>query len=117
VASALTLRQLARCADSSGDKQAAIGYHATLRAKAVGIIDPTHVALLRADLHHARRLLKATDIHGAARSLVPLLDRRPLAHGLPALEDGHPLLAAAQRLAEEIGIPSAELSDHDWLDD
>jgi hypothetical protein len=117
VAAARTLRALARCADSAGDKAAAVGYYADLRGGADGVLDPTHVVLLRADLDQARRLLAAADIGGAGRLVAALLDRRILAHGRPALEDGHPLLAAARRLAQDIGMPVADVADHDWGDE
>jgi hypothetical protein len=114
VASAVTLRQLARCADSAGDTAAAVRYHTELRVAADGALEPAHVVLLSADLDQARRLLGTADIDGAGRLVAALLDRRPLPHGRPALEDGHPLLTAARRLAEEIGLPPADPMDHDW---
>ena len=117
VASARTLRRLAVCADSSSDRTGAARRHAELHAAADGSLDPTHPVLLRADLDHARRQLDAGDIDGAGRLVATLLDRRTLAHGRPALEDGYPLLAEARRLAEDIGVPVAETMDHDWGDE
>ncbi len=117
VPAALTLRQLARCADTMGDRAAATEYYERLRDAAQGVLDPTHVVLLRADLDQARRLLAASDIGGAGRLVASLLDRGPLVHGRPALEDGHPLLAQARRLAQDIGIPAAEPVDAGWGDE
>jgi tetratricopeptide (TPR) repeat protein len=114
VDAALTSGCLARCADAIGDKAAAVEHYTRLRTAAQGVLDPTHVVLLRADLDQARRLLTAADIDGAGRLVTVLLDRTPLAHGRPALEDGHPLYAQARRLAQDIGIPAAEPADYDW---
>jgi hypothetical protein len=113
VGGASTLRELARCADELGHHAEAIGYYERLRAAADGVLDPTHVVLLRADLDQARRLLAASDIAGAGRLVSGLLDRRPLAHGRPALEDAHPTAAAARRLAEAIGEPVSGSGDQD----
>lgn len=114
VASATTLRRLARCADATGDFTAASGFHDALRAGAESAIDPTHVEMLRADLDQARRLQAAGDIDGAGRWLARLLDRRPLAHGRPAVQEGHPLLAAARRLADRIGYREVAAAHDDW---
>jgi hypothetical protein len=40
----------------------------------------------------------------AAQLLAPVLERRPLAHGRPALGEGHWLLKAARQLATRAGL-------------
>ncbi|MFC6082587.1 hypothetical protein [Sphaerisporangium aureirubrum] len=67
-------------------------------------LDPSHPVLLRIAYEEARRR-GAHDPAAAESLLAPLLCRRPLAHGRPALGDGHPLHQAARQLADEFALP------------
>lgn len=99
-----TLRALARCADDLGDQEAASAHYRTMRDLAGSAADDPRPWMLRADLDQARRLVASSDLAAAAPLLRGLLNRRLYEHGRPALQEGHPVLAAARALAERIGL-------------
>lgn len=102
-----TLRALARCADGLGDPEAASEHYQTMRRLAGPDADDPRPWMLRADLDQARRLVGSSDLAAAAPLLRGLLNRRLYEHGRPALQEGHPVLAAARALAERIGLNAA----------
>ncbi|MFC4588602.1 hypothetical protein [Sphaerisporangium corydalis] len=67
-------------------------------------LDPTHLVLLQYAYDEAARA-GSRDPGPAGELLAPLLCRTSLAHGRPALGDGHPLHARARALADQIGLP------------
>ncbi|WP_061289368.1 tetratricopeptide repeat protein [Herbidospora cretacea] len=70
-------------------------------------LDPTHPTVLGARLGLALQRVRSDRAAEVGDLLAPLLDRRVLAHGKPALGDGHPLLAEAMSLAARAGTPPA----------
>ncbi|GII78811.1 hypothetical protein Sru01_37930 [Sphaerisporangium rufum] len=97
---ARTLLLAARCAEARGDGAAA----EAARAALAGVeLDPRHPLLLAARYDQAARCFAAGRPEGLDGLLDPLLDRTPLAHGRPALGDGHPLLLKALALADRSG--------------
>ena len=80
-------------------------------------VEDRHPLLLEARYDEAVREVGAGHLHSAAGLLAPLLDRAPLAHGLPPLGEGHPALTAARRLAGRIGVPvPAGSAEPPWND-
>ncbi len=70
-------------------------------------LDATHPTVLGARLGLALQRVRSDRAAEVGDLLAPLLDRRVLAHGKPALGDGHPLLAEAMALAARAGTPPA----------
>lgn len=113
---ARTLLLLARCADQLDSPKAARDCYQPGRELAGRGVDPWHQVLLTARYDQALRWVSAGDLERASALLQPLLDRRRLAHGRPALGDQHPLVADAHELAARIGmsqLPSTR-HDHAW---
>jgi hypothetical protein len=99
-----TLVLLARAAAGAGDRELAERcFRAVIQLADAGV-DAAHPVILTARYDEGNRRLEAGDASQAAELLGPVISRAPLAHGRPALEDGHPLLASAQALAERLGI-------------
>ncbi|MEV7008569.1 hypothetical protein [Streptosporangium sp. NPDC051022] len=80
---------------------------AALPGTAEAGLDDRHPVVLAGRMESALLLLEAGRIDEVHRELAPLLDREPLAHGRPALGDGHPLLAEARALADRLGTRQA----------
>ncbi|GAA1507886.1 tetratricopeptide repeat protein [Sphaerisporangium rubeum] len=78
-------------------------------------LDPAHPVLLRVAYEEARRR-GAHDPAAAAELLAPLMCRRPLAHGRPAIGDGHPLHLAARDLADQFALPGPAEPGPAWDD-
>ncbi|MEV6982047.1 hypothetical protein AB0M95_12410 [Sphaerisporangium sp. NPDC051017] len=91
----------ARCEDARGDDKAAARHRAALAG--VKGLDPAHPLLLEGRYDEAARRFETGRFDGLDELLAPLLDRTPLAHGRPALGDGHPLLLKAVALADRSG--------------
>ncbi|WP_147268935.1 hypothetical protein [Sphaerisporangium album] len=91
----------ARCEDARGDDKAAARHRAALAG--VKGLDPNHPLLLEGRYDEAARRFQTGRFDGLDELLAPLLDRTPLAHGRPALGDGHPLLLKAVALADRSG--------------
>ncbi|MBB5631681.1 hypothetical protein [Sphaerisporangium krabiense] len=100
---ARTLLLTARCEDARGDDKAASRHRATLANLASAGLDPRHPLLLEGRYDEAARRFETGRFDGLDELLAPLLDREPLAHGRPALGDGHPLLLKAVALADRSG--------------
>ncbi|MET8159696.1 tetratricopeptide repeat protein [Sphaerisporangium sp. NPDC005289] len=100
---ARTLLLAARCEDARGDDAAAGRHRAALAALAGGGLDPSHPLLLEGRYDEAVRRFETGRFEGLDALLAPLLDRTPLAHGRPALGEGHPLLLKAMVLADRSG--------------
>jgi hypothetical protein len=113
-AAAGTLLWLARCADARRDGARAAQFTAALRAIPETGLDRAHPVRLAAELDHARRLLTTGAIDATGEILAGILDPRLLGHRRPALEQGHPLLRAAQLLAGQIGLLALETVDAGW---
>jgi len=99
-----TLVLLARATARMGDARRAAECYRAVTALAATGIDPSHPVILTARCDEAGRCAGTGETGQAARLLAPVLDRTPLAHGRPALGEGHPLLARARALAERLGI-------------
>ena len=106
-ATAETLLWLARTTEAAGDRAGAAAFFADLAAAADTTLEATHPLLLEAGLDHAVRLVSEGEFGAAARLVEPVLDDRPLPHGRPAVELGHPLRARAARLAQTLGLRPA----------
>jgi hypothetical protein len=74
-------------------------------------LDRTHPLVLTARYEEAECMAAAPEQHTA---LAPVLDRRPLEHGRPALGDGHPLLLAARDLATRTRLQQPGDEDLPW---
>ncbi len=99
-----TLVLLARAATRAGDAQLATeSFRSVTELPAAGV-DPCHPVILTAHCDEAERRAAAGDTKQAADLLAPVLDRRLLAHGRPALGEAHPLLTRARALAGRLGI-------------
>jgi hypothetical protein len=99
-----TLVLLARAATRGGDAQLATeSFRSVTELPATGV-DPCHPVILTAHCDEAERRAASGDTKHAADLLAPVLDRRLLAHGRPALGEAHPLLTRARALAERLGI-------------
>ncbi len=99
-----TLILLARAAGRSGDAQRATeSFRSVTELPAAGV-DPCHPVTLTAHCDEAERRAAAGDTKHAADLLAPVVDRRLLAHGRPALGEAHPLLTRARALAGRLGI-------------
>ena len=111
-----TLVLAGRVHDALGDRAAAHRrYGDAVRLAAE--VDDRHPLLLEARYDQAVREVDEGHMHAAAGLLAPLLDRTPLAHGLPPLGEGHPVLTAARRLAGRIGVPvPAGSAEPPWSD-
>ncbi|MEO3812668.1 hypothetical protein ABGB17_27010 [Sphaerisporangium sp. B11E5] len=102
--------------DSGGDLPEAPGGAAQGAAELVRLgLDPAHPVLLRVAYEEASRR-GAHDPAAAEGLLAPLLCRRPLAHGRPAVGDGHPLHLAARELADQFALPRPAESGPAWDD-
>jgi len=110
---ARTLLLLARCANQLDSPTAARDCYQPIRELAGRGVDPWHQVLLTARYDQALRWVNAGDLERASALLQPLLDRKRLAHGRPALGDQHPLLADARELAARIGMPQLPGTRHD----
>jgi hypothetical protein len=100
-----TLVLLARAATRAGDAQHATESFRSVTGLPAAGVDPCHPVILTAHCDEAERRAAAGDTKHAANLLVPVLDRRLLAHGRPALGEAHPLLTRARALAGRLGIP------------
>lgn len=100
---ARTLLLAARCEDLRGDDGAARRHRAALAGLRPAGLDAEHPLLLELRYDQAARLFESGRFDGLDDLLAPLLDRTPLAHGRPALGDGHPLLLDAVTLADRSG--------------
>ena len=112
-ATAATLRDLARCADADRAVDLARDHYESLHREVGTVLDPAHAAVSSARLDQARRLYAAGDLTGAGHLVSALVDRSPLGHGRPVLQEGHPVLGAARDLAAQMGL-AAQTSDDDW---
>jgi tetratricopeptide (TPR) repeat protein len=99
-----TLVLLGRAATRTGDARRAAECFRSVTGLADAGIDPCHPVILTARCDEAERCAAAGDARRAARLLGPVLDRTPLAHGRPALGEGHPLLSRARTLAGRLGV-------------
>lgn len=107
----------ARTACALEREEAAEAASAALLAMGEESLDPSHPLVLAGRLDLALRRMDAGRVEEVAPLLMPLLDRRPLAHGRPALGDGHPLLAEARSVATRVGEPhSSTPEDRLWED-
>jgi tetratricopeptide (TPR) repeat protein len=105
-----------RVHDALGNRAEAHRRHGDAVRLAVEV-DDRHPLLLEARYDEAVREVDEGRLHAAAGLLAPLLDRTPLAHGLPPLGEGHPVLTAARRLAGRIGVPMpAGSAEPPWSD-
>ncbi|WP_030453426.1 hypothetical protein [Herbidospora cretacea] len=102
-----TLLLRARVAAALGREQAAEEACQAVLALAGGRLDATHPTVLGARLGLALQRVRSDRAAEVGDLLAPLLDRRALTHGKPALGDGHPLLAEAMALAARAGAPPA----------
>ncbi|GAA3738134.1 hypothetical protein [Salinactinospora qingdaonensis] len=110
---AATLVVAARCADALGERADALEMlHSAHGVTEFGVA-AFHPVLLEARYHEARL---CEDRARVAALLAPLLDRKPLAHGYPALGEGHRLLRDAQVLADERGLSRRADDDVAWQD-
>ncbi|GGK89611.1 hypothetical protein Sme01_49970 [Sphaerisporangium melleum] len=100
---ARTLLLTARCEEARGDAAAARRHREALAGLTHAGVDPLHPLLLEGRFDEAARRFHAGSFEGLEELLAPLLDRTPLAHGRPALGDGHPLLLKAVVLADRSG--------------
>lgn len=100
---ARTLLLAARCEDARGDGKAAARHRTALAELTACGLDPGHPLLLEGLYDEAARRFETGRFDGLDDLLAPLLDREPLAHGRPALGDGHPLLLKAAALADRSG--------------
>ncbi|MFC4536533.1 hypothetical protein [Sphaerisporangium dianthi] len=100
---ARTLLLAARCEDARGDAAAALRHRAALAALTRDGLDPAHPLLLEGRYDEALRRFETGSFEGLDDLLAPLMDRAPLAHGRPALGEGHPLLLKAVALADRSG--------------
>ncbi|WP_194911419.1 hypothetical protein [Catenulispora rubra] len=112
-ATAATLRDLARCADADRAVDLARSHYETLHREVGTALDPAHATVSSAQLDQARRLYAAGDLTGAGELVSVLVDRSPLGHGRPVLQEGHPVLGAARDLAAQMGL-AAPTADDDW---
>lgn len=117
-AHAVTLQLLARVAHELADHAAARNYFRRALQLTEHGMDATHPVILGLRQDEALRCLSREDTAAAQGVLAPLLERTPLAHGLAALADGHPLLVSARTLAQRIGLQTAKYDDddHTWND-
>jgi tetratricopeptide (TPR) repeat protein len=99
-----TLVLLGRAADRLGDTGRVAECFRSVIALAGDGIDACHPVILTARYDEAVRYAARGEASQAGRLLSPVLDRTLLAHGRPALGEGHPLLARARNLAERLGI-------------
>jgi hypothetical protein len=99
-----TLVLLARAATRVGDAPRAAESFRSVTELPVAGVDPCHPVILTAHCDEAERRAAAGDTKQAAGLLAPVLDRRLLAHGRPALGEAHPLLTRARALAGRLGI-------------
>jgi tetratricopeptide (TPR) repeat protein len=99
-----TLVLLARAAARFGDARRATGCFRSVTELTAAGVDPCHPVILTARCDEAGRRAAAGDTRQAADLLAPVLDRRLLAHGRPALGEAHPLLTRARALAGRLGI-------------
>jgi len=99
-----TLVLLGRAAERAGDARRAAACFRSVADLVSGGIDPCHPVILTARYDQAVRCAATGDTGEAADLLEPVLDRRALAHGHPALGEAHPLLARARALAQRLGI-------------
>ncbi len=99
-----TLVLLARAAGRFGDAQRATACFRSVTELAAAGVDPCHPVILTAYCDEAERRAAAGGAKQAADLLAPVLDRRLLAHGRPALGEAHPLLTRARGLAGRLGI-------------
>lgn len=107
----------ARAAHALGHGDEADAASAALVALGGESLDASHPLVLAGRLDLALRRMSAGGVEEVAPLLAPLLDRRPLAHGRPALGDGHPLLAEARAAATRVGEPpSSAPEDRLWED-
>jgi tetratricopeptide (TPR) repeat protein len=110
-----TLVLLGRCAEQLRDDK---GWEAAQRriADLADRVAPTHPVLLANRHAQAAREVATGQLDVAAQLLAPVLEWRPLAHGRPALGEGHQLLRAARQLAARAGLaegPPAANRGHD----
>jgi len=107
----------ARAAHALGHRDEADAASAALIALGGESLEASHPLVLAGRLDLALHRMGAGDVEEVAPLLAPLLDRRPLAHGRPALSDGHPLLAEARSVATHVGEPlSSAPEDRLWED-
>jgi len=110
-----TLVLLGRAADGLGDARGAARCFNSVADLAGSGIDLSHPVILAARYDQAVRCAATGDTGEAAGLLEPVLDRTVLAHGHPALGEGHPLLARARAQAQRLGItvpdPAADAGD------
>ena len=99
-----TLVLLGRAADGLGDARRAAWCFRSVGDLVSAGIDPGHPVILTARYDQAVRCAATGDTGESADLLEPVLDRTRLAHGYPALGDGHPLLIRARALAQRLGI-------------
>ncbi|MEZ0109792.1 hypothetical protein ABH920_003806 [Catenulispora sp. EB89] len=112
-ATAATLRDLARCADADRAVDLARSHYESLHSEVGTALDPAHATVSSAQLDQARRLYAVGDLTGAGQLVSALVDRSPLGHGRPVLQEGHPVLSAARDLAAQMGL-AARTADDDW---
>ena len=99
-----TLVLLGRAAGRLGDINRAAECFRMVTSLAGEGMDPRHPVILSAHYDEAVRCADIGNTRQAASLLAPVLDRAPLDHGRPALDEAHPVLAGARALAERLGV-------------
>jgi len=102
-----TLILLGRAADKLGDSRRGEECFRRVSNLADSGVDPRHPVILAARYDEAARRAAIGESIRAGELLAPLLDRRQLGHGRPALGEDHPLLGMARDLADRLGIAVA----------
>jgi hypothetical protein len=118
-----TVLALGQVGETLGDLDSAWTYIKSLSVLVDVGVDPRHPTMLAGQLLAARLEVLAGASQTALERLAPILDRSP--HGvpdgpsrddLPALEDGHPVLVAAQEMRRRIRGPAGGSDERvHWL--
>ncbi len=114
---ALTLQRLARCARLLGDAALAASCYGAVQELTRHGVSAPHPLLLAARIDEAAAQADAGRLDAARELLRPVLDRTPLAHGRPALGDGHVLLTSARELQRRIAPNAPTEEQPPWWDE